>query len=311
MFFYEVENSGYLQVSGEDRLAFLQRQTTNDLRLLRPGHALISVLTSPAARILDVFYLLPEPEAIGVVTLPGYAQMTARFLKSRIFFMDKVALANASSEFCQVDVFGAEAEKGLERLGIARLPGVDQVFDVQLPSLELRLLRLQPGAGLGYRFMVHSSHRQALLDLLQSTDFQQVDQQVYRLAHVESGIPFGGAELVESYTPLEAGLEAAVSSDKGCYTGQEVIARQVTYDKVTQRLSGLQSQSLVQPGARLWAGDKAAGVVTSSAQSPRFGSIALAMVKKPHDLPGTLLEAQEADGARIPVRTVALPFVPG
>ena len=86
-------------------------------------------------------------------------------------------------------------------------------------------------------------------------------------------------------------------------------ARQVTYDKITQRLSGVRLDSHMSPGVRLWAGEKLAGVVTSSAQSPRYGMIALAMLKRLHDLTGTRLEAEDEGRNRSPARVVDLPFI--
>ena len=78
--FYHQEHAGYLHIRGEDRQAFLQRQTTNDVRLLSPERAVTTVLTSATARILDVLTLVAEPEAIGAITLPGQAPETATFL---------------------------------------------------------------------------------------------------------------------------------------------------------------------------------------------------------------------------------------
>jgi folate-binding protein YgfZ len=123
------------------------------------------------------------------------------------------------------------------------------------------------------------------------------------ILRVEAGLPDAGAELSEEYTPLEAGMERAVSGDKGCYPGQEVLARQVTYDKVTQRLVGLRLSEPVAPGRRLLVEGKPAGVVTSAAESPRFGAIALGVVKRPHYVAGTRLEV-EAQGIDHPVDAI-------
>lgn len=306
--FYELKRAGYLQVSGEDRLDFLQRQTTNDIRLLRDSQALFSVLTSPSARIIDVLYLLQEIDLISLITLPGYAESTARFLKSRIFFMDKVSLSDASGEYSQIDIFGTQLDSALERLGVRKLPEVDEILPLEISGREIRLLHLQPAIGLGFRIIARSSDRQDVIDLLRDSGILQADEQEYRLFHIEAGIPCAGAELIEAYTPLETRLESAVSQSKGCYTGQEVIARQVTYDKITQRLSGVRLDSQTSPGRRLWAGEKLAGVITSSAQSPRYGIIALAMLKRPHNLPGTRLEAEDENGNRSPARVVDIPF---
>ena len=106
--FYQHLPSGYLRISGPHQVDFLQRQTTNDLHLLSEKHALLTVLTSPTARLLDVFYLLPEAQAgepsIGVISLTGNGKKVAAYLKSRIFFMDRVSVADLSPDFAQLSL---------------------------------------------------------------------------------------------------------------------------------------------------------------------------------------------------------------
>ena len=122
---------------------------------------------------------------------------------------------------------------------------------------------------------------------------EQLSPESHHILRVEAGLPAAGAELTEEFTPLEAGLEYAVSGAKGCYTGQEVLARQTTYDKVTQHLVRLRLEAPAGAGERLWAGDKVVGVITSAAVSPRFGPVALGVVKRPHHEPGSELTAGE------------------
>jgi folate-binding protein YgfZ len=137
----------------------------------------------------------------------------------------------------------------------------------------------------------------------------QLSDDEYEIWRIEAGLPAVGAELSEEYTPLEAGLEAAISSTKGCYTGQEVIARQITYDKVTQQLCGLRLERSARPGERIWTMDGTpVGKVTSAATSPRFGEIALGVVKRPHHQPGADLKVGETFQAAAEGRAVALPF---
>ena len=85
--YYRMPAGGSLRISGEHRQDFLQRQTSNDVGMLEPGRAVLTALTSPVGRILDVLYLIAEPETIFALTLPGMAGETLRFLKSRIFFV--------------------------------------------------------------------------------------------------------------------------------------------------------------------------------------------------------------------------------
>jgi folate-binding Fe-S cluster repair protein YgfZ len=106
--FYMQPLSGYLRISGEDRHAFLQRQTTNDINRLLPDQVLETILTSPAARIIDVLALFDEADSIGGVTLPGLGQETKDYLRSRIFFLDKVSIEDASEEYTLIELLGPE-----------------------------------------------------------------------------------------------------------------------------------------------------------------------------------------------------------
>jgi folate-binding protein YgfZ len=120
------------------------------------------------------------------------------------------------------------------------------------------------------------------------------------------GIAGAETELTDDYTPLEAGLNDAVADGKGCYTGQEVIARQLTYDKVVQRLVGLSLTAPASIGDVLYAGERRVGVITSLSQSPAYGSIGLGYVRRPEFERGTRLRT--APGGDAVVTIVELPF---
>jgi tRNA-modifying protein YgfZ len=125
----------------------------------------------------------------------------------------------------------------------------------------------------------------------------------YEILRLEAGLPAAGHELTEEYTPLETGLEQLVSTSKGCYTGQEVLARQVNYDKVTRHLAGLRLKAEVPAGSSVTSEGKPAGIITSIAISPRLGPIALAVLRRPYHEPGTAVSVGEIKGT-----VEALPF---
>ncbi len=310
--FFPKTEAGYLQISGPDQEAFIQRQTTNDIHLLQAERALLTVLTSPTARILDVFYLLREQTdaagQIGALTLPGRAARTASFLKSRIFFMDKVSVKDASDQVIQIDLTGPEARDVLQRLGVERIPTSEAVDLLRVEGVPVRVLGLNPAYGLGYRLIAPAGSAAGLAQLLGSAGAAQLDAQDYQILRIESGQPEAGYELSEEYTPLETGLEAAVSGNKGCYTGQEILARQITYDKVTQKLSGLCVQAASSPGDGVWADGKRVGVITSWVESPRYGPVALAVIKRPHNQPGSSLQVGRQAGEAQPAVVSELPF---
>jgi folate-binding protein YgfZ len=106
-----------------------------------------------------------------------------------------------------------------------------------------------------------------------------VPAELYEILRVESGFPLFGNELNEQHNPLEANLLHLVNFKKGCYIGQEVIARLDSYNKVKQRLMGFKSPLSIPVGCELVAEGNVIGEITSSAVSPMFGNIALGYIR--------------------------------
>ncbi len=120
---------------------------------------------------------------------------------------------------------------------------------------------------------------------------------------VLAGRPAGGAELTEDYNPLEAGLRDAVSFDKGCYVGQEVVARLNTYDKVSRALVGVNLPDAAPPpeaGSPLHRDGREVGRVTSSLVPPGWPhAVALAYVKRKHAAPGDRVQIDDVEASLI------------
>ena len=305
--YFQHEDSGYLRISGPDRLVFLQRQTTNDIGLLSPDHPLITVLTSPAGRILDVLWVIDEgDETYGVLTLPGMGDQTAEFLNSRIFFMDKVSIEKSSDDLIQIDLFEDGISDLLQELGRPGDSVEKNLFATNLAEIPVRILTHNE---MGCRFLVPGGYGEQVIAVFEKMNSQQLSAEDYEILRVERGIPAAGHELVEDYTPLEIGFRWAISENKGCYTGQEVIARQVNFDKVTRQLVGLTIEGTPHTGDTLYAqeNNQPAGKITSLALSPRFGVIALAVIKRPFHQEGTELSLNNGDQVLKAV-THTLPF---
>lgn len=303
--YFVLAGPGTLFLQGADRLAFLQRQTTNDIHRLAAGRAQLSALITPMARLLDVLRLFLDGETIGILTLPGHGANTARYFKSRIFFNDQVTLSDESANWAQIDLEGPHAAGILEKIGLQAPAEMDDLVAHQ----SLRAIAQRGLAGAGYRVLAPATALAEVLRSLQTGGAVALSAESQHVLRVEAGLPASGAELTGEYTPLEAGLEHAVASDKGCYTGQEVIARQITYDKITQRLVGLKLESPAQPGERLWVEDKPVGTLTSTAVSPRFGALALSVVRRPYHQPGSELSlGNPAEGETRKAIVTSLPF---
>lgn len=285
--FYLHGKPGYIRISGQDRLDFLQRQTTNDLRLLSQNQPLVTVLTSPTGRVLDVLWVIDEGEdTYGILTLPGQGDQTASFLNNRIFFMDKVSIENANAELLQVELFGDGLAEVLRELGVNADPNDNNQTSITIKEVPVMVI-MHPH--MRSRLLIPSAHGDQVISVLKEYQILPISSEEYKILRIESGIPAANHELVEHYTPLEVGFRWAISDNKGCYTGQEVIARQVNYDKVTKHLIGLRTGDLLRENETLYAQDSGqpVGTVTSAVLSPRFGSIALAVIKRPYHEPGT------------------------
>ena len=286
--FFQRPEPGLVHISGPDRLDFIQRQTTNDIAGLQPDRAMLTVLTSPTARILDVWRLLLEPdEQVAVITRPGRGAAMTDYLNRRIFFMDKVTVVDASDEVAQFELVGPEASACLDALGVA-VPEPGGIAHLADPAL--RVIGLDGHVGRGFLLLVSAADAAYITGVLGEAGVVPLAAESYEVLRVEWGLPAASGELTGDYTPLEVNLSAAVSDRKGCYTGQEVIARQITYDKVTRQLVRLRLAEPVTAGARIEVEGRSAGTVTSAAVSPRLGAVALAVIKRPHNQPGTTVQ---------------------
>jgi tRNA-modifying protein YgfZ len=301
--YYQIPEPGFLRLSGKDRVDFLQRQTTNDIRKLTADLAVMTVLTTPKARIQDIFWLIDEGESIGLITLPGRSAATFEFLRGKIFFNDDVSLSDHIPEYCQLLLEGPDAADGLTALG---LPQPDLAEVVRGPGNETPIVAIaQPGlSGIGYRLLFPEKKPESEVDRLMQAGLIALRKPEFELLRIEAGLPGGNSELTADYTPLEMGLlDLAISQTKGCYTGQEVIARQVNFDKITRSLVGLRLSSPVQIGESVSIDGKPAGKVTSMVHSPRFGDIALAVLKRPFEKTGTKVNLGDQAA-----KVTALPF---
>ncbi len=275
---------GFFHLRGEDRIAFLQRQSTNDLRPLNASAGChTTVLTTPAARILDVLRVFSlDSDTLGVLTLPGRGADTATYLRSRIFFMDKVEVLDAPDAYAHLAVI-ADA-------GIWEALQVTPPLPEAVTALGEDAWLLPPVDGLLPAFYLLAPQEQAAswMERLQSAGCESRTPEAFERWRIHTGLP-GPAELCEAYTPLEIGLDALVAQNKGCYTGQEVLARQRTYDKVTRHLVALRGQKPFSVGAVLTHQGKRVGEVTSALPEDAVG---LGVVRRPHHTPGSRLETE-------------------
>lgn len=286
---YLRDNAGVLILTDADRVDFLQRMTTNNIARLKPGEAAVTILTSPVAKIVHVFTVLAREDALWLLPAEGEGAALARHLRGQIFFLDKVKVQDVSDEWRRVRVYGADAAEAVRSAGIAVAARDDRWQE----SEGIIALTQQKYEVPGIELLVAADKLNATLAALAANGATpQEDRALYNGVRIAAGRPGAGAEVTGEYSPLEVGMEWACAEDKGCYTGQEIIARQRTYDKVTRTLVTLKSDSLLEAGTPLLAEGREVGKVTSAAIDPTSGvPVALAVVKRPHNTNGSRLLA--------------------
>ncbi|UYN91146.1 MAG: hypothetical protein KIT70_07230 [Anaerolineales bacterium] len=284
---YRLPQPGTLLLGGATRTDYVQRQTTNDVGLLSPQRAVPTVLTNPSARILEVFTLLQHGEHFLLLTQPGHAPGLAAYFKRHLFFNDQVTVEDASAAWTQLELYGPQVRNALASLGFAQQPSaLDEVVSATWQDQALYAIQDE----YCIRLLLPSA-----LDLpadwaaLPELDFASREQ--LRIQAGRAGDP----EFTDANTPFEVGLGRYVSASKGCYTGQEVLARQVTYDKVARGLAQLSADSAMQPSASVSLDGRTIGQISSAAVSPTLGPLALAVLRKPFE-PGqtVIIDGQPA-----------------
>ncbi len=306
---------GRLELTGEDALDLLNRLSTNKLEDLTPGAGMGSVLTSAKGRIVDMLLVLMLEDRLLLFVGPDARERVAEWIDFYTFVED-VTVRDVTPHTAMFSLIGPGAATLVEELageGVATLPPYG-VLSASLGGVGATVVRDDFGTLPGFDVMASAEDGDRLWRYLVERSAGDGARPVGSLAletvRVEEGVPAPGLELSEDYNPLEAGLLKHISFNKGCYIGQEVIARLDTYKKVSKYLVGLSwnGQELPPAGASLTVDGKRSGVVTSAVKSERLQrGIGLGYVRKAYAEPGSTLTLEQ-DGVEVEVRVETLPF---
>lgn len=299
-----------IDFSGADHLDFLHRMTTNSFNDLLVGQGLLAVFPDSRGRIVEVgmFHRI-SAETTRFVGAPEAALKLPAWL-DRYVFAEEIEWVDRGADSLMLEMLGPKSLAVCsEVIGVAAeaIPPSGCVLTDQ----GLGVVRSDLGPILRLHIFGQIDDSIRLWDNLIEFGIQPAGELAVESLRVLSGIP-GSCELNEDHNPWEAGVPHAVHLDKGCYIGQEVIARLDTYDKVKQRLVGLELAAAELPteGAGICADGRPVGNITSAVYSPTLArNIALAYVRKAFTEPGTrLLLDGEGDATSTEATVVDLPF---
>ena len=260
-----------LRAEGPDFLDLLHRLSTGDVRRLTPGQGAVTVVTTAKGRIVDRLHVhrVREDEVVAVGSRGRGEALLGHF--TRFTFAERTGLSDVSGSTAQLVLVGPLAREAAAASGLPVPPPLGAAEAVWR-GIAVRVLGEDGTSAEGVSVVADGADldraRQALAGL---PAMDGVDLEAWR---IQRGLP-GPAEMDEERNPLEAGLWDAVSFTKGCYVGQEVVARLRTYDKVVRTLVTLvlPPRSGVPPrGASLQQGERAVGAITSAVLPPGSAS---------------------------------------
>lgn len=265
---------GRIELSDRDRLALIHRMSTNDLTRLSEGQGAATVLTTPIGRIIDMLTVFHAGETAYAVTSAERGEMIFNYFRRNIFFNDRVKVANISRETGLYGLYGSRTPKMLEDFSVAKL-GLYEF----IKQNDVLVARVKPLAGGGYWLMGKHAALEKMVEYLMRLGVVVAEEETYNLLRIEAGYPGAASELTEDYIPLEVGLWDSVSFNKGCYTGQEIIARMESRGKLAKMMVRLSVNEKLPIGAPLYHENTQVGTVTSIARQPMGSYLALGFVK--------------------------------
>ncbi|YAI82873.1 MAG: YgfZ/GcvT domain-containing protein [cyanobacterium endosymbiont of Rhopalodia sterrenbergii] len=262
---YDRSHWGLLKLTGDDRLRFLHNQTTNNFNKLKPGLACDTVFVNSTGRTIDLVTAYVTNDSILILVSPNRRKFLIEWMDRYIFPMDRVKITDVSDKNIVFTLIGSECTSFLKKGGInclAELPPESHC----LTTMGKTSMRIAVGSGLaipGYTLIIPSNQSQTVWEKLTQLGVIPIGDRVWEQLRIQQGRPVCDQELTEDYNPLEAGLWRAISFDKGCYIGQETIARLNTYKGVKQRLWGVKLSQEILPRTPIILDGKKIGILTS------------------------------------------------
>jgi folate-binding protein YgfZ len=301
---------GKLALSGAGAIEFLNGQVTNELDDVRPGEGRYAAFLTHKGKMLGDLRILA---ITGTGTTAGDGTTAVELLldTERAALQELFDMIRRFKVGYDVELHKRTLERGLLSLigpESARVAGAESLPDAEHANAPVELdatTALAIRTDVGIDLLCDAPDTERLAAALRARGAQQVSEQAAECVRIERGRARFGVDIDQTTMPQEAGLnERAVSFTKGCYVGQETVARLHWRGKPNRHLRGLRLSAPASTGDQLYLGERVVGQVGSFALSPHHGAIALALVRREAEPGATVLVGDSA----APAEVVELPF---
>lgn len=300
-------HEGRILITGTDVLGWLDKIATNKLVDIQPMMGKPTLFTNANARILDrVMVYGLDAERVLMTTEPNRGDAVLSYLRSNIFYQDKITLTDWRPMYHQFAVHGQSADAFITNLSDKnshRQFTKDDypVYQFSLSDSPVYALRQKPYIGSSWTLITPTESAfmvwKTLLDM--GKDYQLIPSGglVFNALRIRAGRVGAGRELTPEYIPLELGLWDEVSFNKGCYTGQEIIARMESRNKLARVFMRIALSQFAEAGTPLFHLGKQIGEITSSVIAPDGTIHAMAVVKTSIAGSNVVVNIGSSDGA--------------
>jgi glycine cleavage system T protein len=312
----DLSHRGKLRLSGKEHIRFLHGMLTNDINRLEVGKGLYATLLTPKGRMLSDMRVYRESESVLLDLEPGLNERVGELL-IRFRLSYKADIEDVTEGLALLFIHGPNSRGVLERAfnESILLPNEYDFSVVEVNGFRVVVARVNRTGEEGYDVFVPSDGVKtvwrSVIEGGKGFQIRPVGLDAMETLRIEAGIPRYGVDMDEDTIPLEAGLWHAVSFEKGCYVGQEVIARIRWRGHVNWHLVGfeIEGEGLPESGDRVFHGEREIGHITSSALSPTLKRvIALGYIRREFMEPGTGVIIKTNDKSRS-AEVVRMPFI--
>ena len=295
---------GIIKVKGHEVVDLVHRLSTNNCLQISDKLGKQTILTNEKGRILDIITLLQHKDHYLLLTSRDNEEVVIKWLKKYIIIED-ITFSIITDEVDMITVHGSRSMDCISQLlhnQELHVPIHSLLSSTENPNrIAIRCMPIHE-----MQFLIIDSKGNGLIDIFTSSDIILFDKKRFEIERILSGMGMYGNELYDAYNPLEAGLLHLIDFKKGCYIGQEVIARLDSYNKVQKRIMGFVSEHSIPLQSTLLHDNTEIGIVTSSHQLSN-GSIGLAYIRSEFAFPDstvlTIINQQQ-----IPCTILSLPM---
>lgn len=313
----DLSHRGKLRVTSEDRVKWLQSVISNDILPLQQGQGRYSSFLTHKGKMLTYFRVYMQTDAVMLEDVGEIGETTYVALRKFLLYGTKAKMENCADSWGLLLVSGPKAASTVTSAfgtDVADLKPVNFVSSI-IGGQSALIVRTEETGEEDYEILLPVDGLitawERLKEAGKAYGIKPIGSQAREALRIEAGIPKAGPDLNDEIVPPEANLEdKAFSLTKGCYPGQEVVARMDTYGNVRRHLVGLVVTGSVVPprGAKLFSGDREVGWVSSATQSSQLKAvIALGFPLRDFSKAGTVLSV-EIDGTRHDATVTSLPF---